>query len=112
MTGFALGVMAGVLFAGFGALFGDSGQQEGILCGKAVGRIAQCQHLVDGFGAGFHGLVTGGKLVDTVAEADTTGSNTGGGGLEQVFVGLVSLLPETTIFIKMQVSVDVFPPFP
>ena len=54
--------------------------------GEIVGRIAQCQHLVNGFGAGFHGFVAGGKLVDAVVEADATSSQAGSGGFEQVFV--------------------------
>ena len=93
MAGFALSVVVGVLFAslstlfaGFGALFGDSSQQGGVLGGEVVGRIAQCQHLVNGFGAGFHGFVAGGKLVDAVVEADAASSKTGSGSFEQVFV--------------------------
>ena len=93
MAGFALSVVVGVLFAslstlfaGFGALFGDSSQQGGVLGGEIVGRIAQCQHLVNGFGAGFHGFVAGGKLVDAVVEADATSSKAGSGSFEQVFV--------------------------
>ena len=93
MAGFALSVVVGVLFAslsalfaGFGALFGDGSQQRGVLGGEVVGRIAQGQHLVDGFGAGFHGFVAGGKLVDAVVEADAASSKAGGGGFEQVFV--------------------------
>ena len=88
-AGFAFGVMVGVLFAGFGALFagfgalfGDGGEQGGVLCGKAVGRIAQGQHLVDGFGAGFQGFVACAKPGDAVGEADTAGGKAGGGGLE------------------------------
>lgn len=93
MAGFALSVVVGVLFAslgtlfaGFGALFGDGSQQGGVLGGEIVGRIAQCQHLVNGFGAGFHGFVAGGKLVDAVVEADATSSQAGSGGFEQVSV--------------------------
>ena len=93
MAGFALGVVVGVffaglgaLFAGFGALFGDGSQQGGVLGGEVVGRIAQGQHLVDGFGAGFHGFVAGGKLVDAVVEADAASSEAGSGSFEQVFV--------------------------
>ena len=93
MAGFALGVVVGVLFAslgallaGFGALFGDGSQQGGVLGGEVVGRIAQGQHLVDRFGAGFHGFVAGGKLVDAVVEADATSSQAGSGGFEQVSV--------------------------
>ena len=93
MAGFALGGVVGVffaglgaLFAGFGALFGDGSQQGGVLGGEVVGRIAQGQHLVDGFGAGFHGFVAGGKLVDAVVEADAASSEAGSGSFEQVFV--------------------------
>ena len=93
MAGFALGAVVGVffaglgaLFAGFGALFGDGSQQGGVLGGEVVGRIAQGQHLVDGFGAGFHGFVAGGKLVDAVVEADAASSEAGSGSFEQVFV--------------------------
>jgi len=93
VAGFALSVVVGVLFAslgtlfaGFGALFGDGSQQGGVLGGEIVGRIAQCQHLVNGFGAGFHGFVAGGKLVDAVVEADATSSQAGSGGFEQVSV--------------------------
>ena len=93
MAGFALSVVVGVLFAslgtlfaGFGALFGDGSQQRGVLGGEVIGRIAQGQHLVNGFGAGFHGFVAGGKLVDAVVEADATSSQAGSGSFEQVFV--------------------------
>ena len=93
MAGFALSVVVGVLFAslsalfaGFGALFGDGSQQGGVLGGEIVGRIAQCQHLIDGFGAGFHGFVAGGKLVDAVIEADATSSQADSGSFEQLFV--------------------------
>lgn len=93
MAGFALSVVVGVLFASlgalfasFGALFGDGSQQRGVLGGEVIGRIAQGQHLVNGFGAGFHGFVAGGKLVDAVVEADATSSQAGSGSFEQVFV--------------------------
>ena len=93
MAGFALSVVVGVLFAslstllaGFGALFGDGSQQGGILGGEVVGRIAQGQHLVNGFGAGFHGFVAGSKLVDAVVEADAASSQAGSGSFEQAFV--------------------------
>ena len=93
VAGFAFGVVVGVFFAGlgallagFGALFGNSSQQRGVLGGKVIGRIAQCQHLVDSFGAGFHGLVAGGKLVDAVVEADAASSKADSGSFEQAFV--------------------------
>lgn len=93
VAGFALGVVVGVFFAGlgallasFGALFGNGSQQGGVLGGKVIGRIAQCQHLVDSFGAGFHGLVAGGKLVDAVVEADAASSKADSGSFEQAFV--------------------------
>ena len=93
VAGFAFGVVVGVFFAGlgallagFGALFGNSSQQGGVLGGKVIGRIAQCQHLVDSFGASFHGFVAGGKLVDAVVEADAASSKTGSGSFEQAFV--------------------------
>jgi len=112
VAGFALSVVVGVLFAGlgalfagFGALFGDSSQQGGVLGGEVVGRIAQCQHLVNGFGAGFHGFVAGGKLVDAVVEADAASSKTGSGSFEQVFVNFAG---GSSGAVGMSVSVGVF----
>lgn len=112
MAGFALSVVVGVLFAslgallaGFGALFGDGSQQGGVLGGEVVSRIAQCQHLVDGFGAGFHGFVAGGKPVDAVVEADATSSQAGSGGFEQVFVNFAG---GSSGAVGMSVSVGVF----
>lgn len=112
MAGFALSVVVGVLFAslsalfaGFGALFGDGSQQRGVLGGEVVGRIAQGQHLVNGFGAGFHGFVAGGKLVDAVVEADATSSQAGSGSFEQVFVNFAG---GSSGAVGMSVSVGVF----
>lgn len=111
MAGFALGVVVGVLFAslstllaGFGALFGDGSQQGGILGGEVVGRIAQGQHLVNGFGAGFHGFVAGSKLVDAVVEADAASSQAGSGSFEQVFVNFAGA---SSGAVGMSVSVGV-----
>lgn len=112
MAGLALGVVISVFFAGlgallagFGALFGDGSQQGGVLGGEVVGRIAQGQHLVDGFGAGFHGFVAGGKLVDAVVEADAASSKTGSGSFEQVFVNFAG---GSSGAVGMSVSVGVF----
>ena len=113
VAGFALGVVVGVFFAGlgallagFGALFGNSSQQGGVLGDKVIGRIAQCQHLVDSFGAGFHGLVAGGKPVDAVVEADAASSKAGSGGFEQVFVNLAGG-SSGTVGMSMSMSVGV-----
>ena len=112
MAGFTLSVVVGVFFAGlgallagFGALFGDGSQQGGVLGGEVVGRIAQGQHLVDGFGAGFHGFVAGGKLVDAVVEADAASSEAGSGSFEQVFVNFAG---GSSGAVGMSVSVGVF----
>ena len=111
MAGFALSVVVGVLFAslsalfaGFGALFGDGSQQRGVLGGEVVGRIAQCQHLVGSFGAGFHGFIAGGKLVDAVVEADATSSQAGSGSFEQLFVNFAGA---SSGAVGMSVSVGV-----
>lgn len=111
MAGFALGVVVGVFFAGlgallagFGALFGDGSQQGGVLGGEVVGRIAQGQHLVNGFGAGFHGFVASGKLVDAVVEADAASSQAGSGSFEQVFVNFAG---GSSGAVGMSVSVGV-----
>ena len=110
MAGFALGVVVGVFFAGlgallagFGALFGNGSQQGGVLGGEVVGRIAQGQHLVDGFGAGFHGFVAGGKLVDAVVEADAASSQASSGSFEQAFVNFAG----SGAAVGMSVSVGV-----
>lgn len=111
MAGFALGVVVGVFFAGlgallagFGALFGDGSQQGGVLGGEVVGCIAQGQHLINGFGAGFHGFVAGGKLVDAVVEADAASSQAGSGSFEQVFVNFAG---GSSGAVGMSVSVGV-----
>ena len=89
-TGLALGVVLGVrlagigaLFAGFSTLFGNGSQQGCVLCSQAVGRVAQCQHLIDRFGAVGHALVAFGKETYAVREAGAASAEAGGGGLDE-----------------------------
>ena len=89
-AGFAFGVVLGVRLAGIGALlagigaeFGNGGQQRGLLRGKAVGRVAQRQHLINRFGAVGHALVAFGKQTDAVREAGTTGGDALSGRLDE-----------------------------
>ena len=72
--------------------------------GEVIGRIAQGQHLVNGFGAGFHGFVAGSKLVDAVVEADAASSQAGSGSFEQVFVNFAGA---SSGAVGMSVSVGV-----